>query len=613
MTSRRRAILGYLALFAGALAVRGLHLAAVHDELFFQLRFGDALRYHQWARTIADGDWIGSGVFYQAPLYPYFLAVVYSLFGDGVLAVTIVQSVLGSLACVLLAVAGHGFFKNRRIGYLAGAMLAVYPTAIFFDGIIQKSSLDTVLLCALLATIASARRARGWIAVGVIVGLLALVRENALVFAVLLIAWLAWARRGTAVACLLLGLALMLLPVATRNAAVGGEFHLTTSQLGPNFYIGNHAESDGIYRALRFGRGDPMYESADAALLAEQDVGRDLSPGEVSRYWLSCTLDDIADDPLRWVKLIGRKALLLINRIEVADTEDQYTYAAASPVLRLGAVYMFGALAAMGVHGLIVHRRRRSMRLLALLIAGYALTVVAFYVMARYRYPLAPLLMIPAAAGVIDRRRGQLYGLRVLIVAGIVGLSLLPLTPIAPMRATTLYNVATQLEGERALMYYDGALALDPNYPVALVARGHTQLTLGRIDQAAASYQRAADLQPDFADAYAGLARVSLAADMPGAAEKQWLKALRLDPNLAPAHGDLGVFYASRGLTDQALPHLQKAVQLQPQNAQAHFNLALCLLQTGDRDAAADHARQALQIAPDHPAAARLLADLQGR
>ncbi len=35
---------------------------------------GDSRAYDEWARRIAAGDWIGREVFYQAPLYPYFLA-----------------------------------------------------------------------------------------------------------------------------------------------------------------------------------------------------------------------------------------------------------------------------------------------------------------------------------------------------------------------------------------------------------------------------------------------------------------------------------------------------------------------------------------------------------
>ena len=51
---------------------------------------GDAHGYDEWARRIAGGDWIGSEVFYQAPLYPYFLGVIYAIAGRDLLIVRIV-------------------------------------------------------------------------------------------------------------------------------------------------------------------------------------------------------------------------------------------------------------------------------------------------------------------------------------------------------------------------------------------------------------------------------------------------------------------------------------------------------------------------------------------
>ena len=82
-----------------------------------------------------------------------------------------------------------------------------------------------------------------------------------------------------------LGVALLLGPVVVRNYAVSGAVYLTTSQFGPNFYIGNNAAADGSYVPLRFGRGSPEFERVDATELAERAEGRTLTPGEVSSYW----------------------------------------------------------------------------------------------------------------------------------------------------------------------------------------------------------------------------------------------------------------------------------------------------------------------------------------
>src|SRR5438874_13310546 len=108
-----------LEIFLVALAVRLVHVWQIRRSPLFDLLLGDAHGYDEWARRIAGGDWIGRDVFYQAPLYPYFLAVVYAVVGHSLLAVRIIQAVVGSASCALLALAGERFF-TKRIGLVAG-------------------------------------------------------------------------------------------------------------------------------------------------------------------------------------------------------------------------------------------------------------------------------------------------------------------------------------------------------------------------------------------------------------------------------------------------------------------------------------------------------------
>src|SRR4029078_12637983 len=88
-------------------------------------------------------------VFYQAPLYPYLLGVIYAIAGRHLLLVRIVQAVIGAASCALLGLAAARLFsrpsdeaRGRRPGIAAGLMLALYAPAIFFDGLLQKSVLD---------------------------------------------------------------------------------------------------------------------------------------------------------------------------------------------------------------------------------------------------------------------------------------------------------------------------------------------------------------------------------------------------------------------------------------------------------------------------------------
>ncbi|HEX7284266.1 MAG TPA: glycosyltransferase family 39 protein, partial [Vicinamibacterales bacterium] len=249
-----------LLIFAVALAVRLIHVWQLRPSPFFDVLMGDAHGYDSWAQRLAGGDWIGTDVFYQAPLYPYFLGVVYAIFGRDLLVVRIIQAVIGSASCVLLGLAAARFF-TPRVGMAAGLALALWAPAIFFDGLLQKSVLDVFFVCAMLWLISGIREPASGsriFALGVIMGALALTRENALIFIGVIAIW--FVRRSFDVpsmtvrrrfddgsttvqggfehlAAFLAGLLIVLLPVVARNYAVDGGFYLTTAQFGPNFYI----------------------------------------------------------------------------------------------------------------------------------------------------------------------------------------------------------------------------------------------------------------------------------------------------------------------------------------------------------------------------------------
>src|SRR5471032_117466 len=101
---------------------------------------------------------------------------------------------------------------------------------------------------------------------------------------------------------------------------------------------------------------------------------------------------------------MGRKAALIANATEAIDTESQEAHAEWSLPLRLGGfIGHFGILVPLALFGVILTWPRRSqLWILYAMTAAYAASVVLFYVFARYRYQLVPLLILFAAAGVIE-------------------------------------------------------------------------------------------------------------------------------------------------------------------------------------------------------------------
>ena len=613
-----------LAIFGLALAVRLVHVWQLRSAPFFDLAMGDAQSYHAWGLEIAGGDWMGGETFYQAPLYPYFLGLVYTLFGPSLLAVRLCQIVLGSAACALLAIAGRRLF-SKEAGIVAGLMLAVYAPAIFLDGLIQKTALGLFLLCLFLALLArlvtEPGRPRAWLWPGVVLGALVLTRENALVFAAVLLGWLVVSRHTgrrhlARAGALTLGLALVLVPVAARNQAVGGEFLLTTAQFGPNFYIGNNPDADGTYRPLVPGRGDPRFERRDATQIAEREVGAPLTPGEVSSYWTGRALEYVRTQPGDWLRLTGRKVMLTLNGSEVADTEDQLSHADWSVPLRLaGYVWHFGLLAPLGVAGIcLTWGRRRQLRPFHLMLAAYAASVVLFAVMGRYRHPLAPLLMLFAAAGTaavweMVKHRKRTGWTRQTAWAGATAAGLLvvcnwPVLSMSDMRAITALNLGTELQAEgrldEAVEQYRQVLALTPDDALAHSNLGTALAAQGRLDEAVGHYERALALAPGDADAHSNLGNALLSLGRADEGVASLRRALDVDPGSAEAHAALGIALHDGGDLDDAIVHLRRAIDLGVVTAELHNRLGIALGSAGRLDEAAAEFGRAVDLEPGH-------------
>src|SRR5687768_16731954 len=81
----------FFTIFAAALVLRIVYLLQIESIPLFANLAGDGRTYDEWAQRIAAGDWLGKDVFYQAPLYPYFLGVLQLLFGHSFWPIRIVQ------------------------------------------------------------------------------------------------------------------------------------------------------------------------------------------------------------------------------------------------------------------------------------------------------------------------------------------------------------------------------------------------------------------------------------------------------------------------------------------------------------------------------------------
>jgi tetratricopeptide (TPR) repeat protein len=608
LAKRRLALIGLL-----ALAIRLIYLAELRQTAFFAVVIGDGKEYDRWAQQIAAGHWIGSEIFYQSPSYPYFLAFIFAVAGHHLMAARVIQAILGAISCVLLGYAAKEFF-NQRAGIIAALLLAIYPPAIFFDGLIQKSSLDLFLVTALLAVLAKFQRQPigKWLAVaGIALGALIVNRENARVFYPVLLGWLLIYFRTEGLrtrlrwaAILTIFTAAVLLPIALRNYYVGKEFLISTSQLGPNLYIGNHPGAQGSYEPLVAGHGNADFERNDARQLAEQAAGKPLSPSQVSAYWVSVSVHYIRHQPLSWLRLLGRKLLLTFNAREAVDTESIEAYSQYAIILRALGWINFGlifSLAAVGAWLTREHWRRLS--LLYAMVLGMALAVAIFYVVARYRYPLVPFVILFAAAALSSIPKVRTLAWRQLL-AGIlvaIGAAILSYWPLKTLGDDTLLNVGEELirinRPNEAIPLLEKFANTSTNSAEAHYNLGLAFRQTRQPDAAMNEFASAIGLRAKYFEAHVAMALTLEDRGMPLGALDEFQTALHLQPNNAPARVSLADLLSNLGRTSEAISEYQQAATIAPNLFEAHYRLAQAYVRAGQLAEAIDSLQRALAIA----------------
>jgi tetratricopeptide (TPR) repeat protein len=604
---------GWLAGIAGgALALRLAHVVALRDTPFGSLLVGDSRGYHDWAVGVAAGNWLGSEVFYQAPLYPYLLAVYYALVDADAYHIRVLQAFVGAISCVVLAHAGRRFF-DRRTGLLAAGLLAIYPPAIFFDGLIQKASLDLFLVSAFVASVGACLEGpkRRWLVmIGLSLGALSLNRENARILWVVVAGWLflyfptapvrdrlRWTVIVTA------AMALVLLPVAIRNKVVGGQLVLSTFQAGSNFYIGNRRGASGTYEPLLPGRANVTYERADATRVAEKATGHRMNAGEISAYWWQKSRDDIRAAPGEWLRLLFRKLRLTFWAHELPDTESIEAYAAVSPVLRALRWWDFGVL--MGLAAIGAWARWSNWRKLAFLYATFgalAASIVLFFVLGRYRFPLVPLVALFAAAGLQTLwklRRASILRLSTATLGAVVVAAILHV-PVQPSPDPTYLNYGSELldtgrpvDAEPLLRV---AVRIDPNNADPRLILGYALQQAGRNQEAIDEFRRAVSTAPNSAEPHRALAAALHREGNMAEAIASYQRALSISAD-ASTLSNLGLAYYESGDSNAAIASFQRGISIDSKNVQTRLNLCNALAETRSANEALACLTEAAQVA----------------
>jgi 4-amino-4-deoxy-L-arabinose transferase-like glycosyltransferase len=408
---------------------------------------GDSTVYLQLARELASGGNAAHTPFYWSPLY----TLIVSLWSGSTSGLLIALQMLAGLLTLWLVYLGGRRLGSSRAGFVGALCLALYSPflmeqskllpvtfAVFFG------ALGTGLaIHASSAAPAATGRARfpllRWLVCGLSFGVSGLLMPQLLLAPVLLtlaLPFMRVSRRPLAILLVLGGTVAAVLPVTIRNAIAGHDFVPVSSSAGFNTYLGWNPGATGLIgptrEMLEFsieGRYHTNIKDQEEfqRRYAENQVGHVLRPSQISSFWLRRSLDCVVRTPGRALALLDRKFALSLTSHEFANSYcPELEHQLALP-LRL-AFLPWALLLGFGLAGLVLTRPRlRTLLPVYVLPAAVLVSLLLFFVNARYRLPAAPGLALLAGLGLdsaIRRRRWLMLVGITAVVALFSGLAL---------------------------------------------------------------------------------------------------------------------------------------------------------------------------------------------
>lgn len=593
-----------LCLFLASFLIRMVHLFGLESMPTFNDPTMDEGYHMELVRQINSAEGYPDEPYFRAPLYPYMLAFFFKITGNSFFAVRVVQILLGSLVPVLLLLLGAKLF-NRTIGLWAGWIAAFYPTLIYYDASLLITLLEVLLSLTTITLLVYSEGRSRWslIAAGIALGLGGIARPTILLFGPALLVWgwfilrpqFGFKQAATSIAIVGFSSLLIILPVTIRNYVVADDLVTISWQGGYNFYVGNNSHADGW--SARVEGIDASWRGGylQSIAIAEKDLGRKLKPSEVSDYWSDKTWAEIAAEPGRYFSLLAKKARLLINGYEIPNNQDEYLPNEFSTVMNLllhrGFLYFpFGLLAPLGLIGIILSLRDWRKYLIPHLFFGaFALSLMAFFVCSRFRQPLVPILILFAVFAVWKLleywRTGQLK------MVAICAVAFFALT-IESNHDLLKLNMATVEAENRDLL-------------------GNAWLRKGKLDLAAAEYQKAVAADPSYGRGYNNIGTVLSRQRRYSEAEHYFTRAIQLDNRLPEPYVNLSICHSETKRFDSAITVLETARQKFPASAPVHYFLSMAYVDVVRIDDAKAEAEIALDLDPVNQDYQRMYRELQ--
>lgn len=381
-------------------------------------RIADERQYLQLATSIVHGRgfaWsTGEATSLRPPLYPVFIAGVWSVAGEGNLqAVRVAQFVIALLTTWLTYLLGRRAF-DARTGCVAAAIVWLYPSLLFLNFNILSETLFTCLLVAfvlLAVMLVDSPRLLTAAGCGAALGLGALARSVLwpvpLLLCPLLYVLLRGRHRHPAVlsAAVLVGYTLIVAPWAIRNTRLQHTFTVVDTMGGLNLRMGNYefTPEDRIWDAVSL-TGEKSWVYALTQELAATPSAEVPTEGMKDKWAQRKAVEYIRAHP----GTTARRSLIKFSDLwglerEFVAAVQQGLYAPPRWFWILAAVLItvsYALVAVLGIAGIWLAPPPRWRVHLLLLVPLFVITGVhtIVYGHSRYHLPLIPVLALYGGA-----------------------------------------------------------------------------------------------------------------------------------------------------------------------------------------------------------------------
>jgi len=575
-------------IFLVALAYRSLYFLEVRQHPLFANPVIDAEQHHVWAQRISAGSILGRGPedVFKPWLYPLSLGGVYYLCGSNVTTIQWLQFILGSVSAVLTGLLGAVLF-GKRVGIIAGFVSALYAPFLFFEGQLLTPALS--IFFNLILALMLVKSSPPWVTIGLLGGAAAGIRPDVLISFTLVCGYrllgLTKAEGNrkalSRMALLVSGFMVVAIPITARNYKLTDQFIFFSANGGINFYTGNGPAADGL-SALPTGLA---WERA-ISTVPEEIM---LKPASANRLWFSRGLQTIAEDPLAWLGLVGKKFLAFFNGSEFRNNIGYVWFRQEVPYLKFPFIQYWpvSALTLLGM-GLCFLKpyRLRARNLLLLWIAGYLIVGLIFFVTARFRLPAVPFMIILASwalSWLYQTSTGSTPGILRSVVLVLLMLSFTWPGWFDPAKSSNnrdyinLGNVLRKNnKAQEAIAAYEQATKMNPQDPEGWLLAGTIYLNLNRPQRAIDYLERAVALYPEGADIVLNLGTAHYMNGNIDKAEKHFQSLLDLNSktNLYHKRGSVALaslglwrLYSSQGKMVEAQRQMEHAWNLEEQVA----------------------------------------------